>query len=103
MTSIASPKIYGNYQLNFQRQKQLLTTNNLYNQTLYINLSDYVMVKNRFLFTAYLTRNEYVSNSKRVDFRPRLDFSLSGSPRSEEHTSELQSPTNLVCRLLLEK
>src|SRR5574341_505074 len=24
-------------------------------------------------------------------------------PRSEEHTSELQSPTNLVCRLLLEK
>ena len=24
-------------------------------------------------------------------------------PRSEEHTSELQSLTNLVCRLLLEK
>src|SRR5256885_7145737 len=26
-----------------------------------------------------------------------------GYPRSEEHTSELQSPCNLVCRLLLEK
>src|SRR5256885_6527595 len=26
-----------------------------------------------------------------------------GTPRSEEHTSELQSPCNLVCRLLLEK
>src|SRR2546426_8696234 len=26
-----------------------------------------------------------------------------GQPRSEEHTSELQSPCNLVCRLLLEK
>src|SRR5256885_10533876 len=26
-----------------------------------------------------------------------------GSMRSEEHTSELQSPCNLVCRLLLEK
>src|SRR5256885_4804140 len=26
-----------------------------------------------------------------------------GSLRSEEHTSELQSPCNLVCRLLLEK
>src|SRR5256885_17157560 len=26
-----------------------------------------------------------------------------GMPRSEEHTSELQSPCNLVCRLLLEK
>ena len=25
------------------------------------------------------------------------------APRSEEHTSELQSPANLVCRLLLEK
>src|SRR5438093_2142043 len=26
-----------------------------------------------------------------------------GRPRSEEHTSELQSLTNIVCRLLLEK
>src|SRR2546426_8492591 len=26
-----------------------------------------------------------------------------GRTRSEEHTSELQSPCNLVCRLLLEK
>src|SRR2546426_6855544 len=26
-----------------------------------------------------------------------------GGVRSEEHTSELQSPCNLVCRLLLEK
>src|SRR2546426_8613684 len=26
-----------------------------------------------------------------------------GRERSEEHTSELQSPCNLVCRLLLEK
>src|SRR5205807_10384217 len=30
----------------------------------------------------------------------RLELQL---PRSEEHTSELQSPCNLVCRLLLEK
>src|SRR2546426_7939539 len=28
---------------------------------------------------------------------------LSRDARSEEHTSELQSPCNLVCRLLLEK
>src|SRR5260370_23192574 len=28
---------------------------------------------------------------------------LPGRPRSEEHTSELQSHLNLVCRLLLEK
>src|SRR5256885_7612461 len=28
---------------------------------------------------------------------------VTGGERSEEHTSELQSPCNLVCRLLLEK
>src|SRR5438046_6738277 len=30
-------------------------------------------------------------------------FEIIASKRSEEHTSELQSLTNLVCRLLLEK
>src|SRR5690242_21163354 len=30
-------------------------------------------------------------------------FAISAVPRSEEHTSELQSHVNLVCRLLLEK
>src|SRR5215216_7463552 len=41
--------------------------------------------------------------------RPRLDDLLAGLDhnlvleRSEEHTSELQSPDHLVCRLLLEK
>src|SRR5256885_14972573 len=35
---------------------------------------------------------------------PRVVSSiLRDSLRSEEHTSELQSPCNLVCRLLLEK
>src|SRR3989454_7154034 len=33
----------------------------------------------------------------------RPDAVGSARPRSEEHTSELQSPCNLVCRLLLEK
>src|SRR5256885_11800594 len=32
-----------------------------------------------------------------------MDFSRALASRSEEHTSELQSPCNLVCRLLLEK
>src|SRR5256885_11345986 len=35
---------------------------------------------------------------ERIESIGRLDRS-----RSEEHTSELQSPCNLVCRLLLEK
>src|SRR5205807_9810882 len=33
----------------------------------------------------------------------RVSASSPGTRRSEEHTSELQSPCNLVCRLLLEK
>src|SRR2546426_6144831 len=38
------------------------------------------------------------------DRSPGPEYPASGTdPRSEEHTSELQSPCNLVCRLLLEK
>src|SRR4051812_49800611 len=35
--------------------------------------------------------------------RPRAVLGSRDVPRSEEHTSELQSHVNLVCRLLLEK
>src|SRR5436189_3393979 len=35
--------------------------------------------------------------------RDRARAPLPDGPRSEEHTSELQSPMYLVCRLLLEK
>src|SRR5258708_29085172 len=35
--------------------------------------------------------------------RVRAMGPLRPAPRSEEHTSELQSPDHLVCRLLLEK
>src|SRR3989454_8094018 len=34
---------------------------------------------------------------------PEAEGELIAGYRSEEHTSELQSPCNLVCRLLLEK
>src|SRR2546426_2260765 len=37
------------------------------------------------------------------DNYPYGDPLYAGQMRSEEHTSELQSPCNLVCRLLLEK
>src|SRR2546426_9695401 len=39
----------------------------------------------------------------RVQAGPRLEARIPLVHRSEEHTSELQSPCNLVCRLLLEK
>src|SRR5436853_1660255 len=37
------------------------------------------------------------------DTAKQLQIILTGQPRSEEHTSELQSLRHLVCRLLLEK
>src|SRR5256885_12446061 len=39
----------------------------------------------------------------RADEHMRPETTLEVLLRSEEHTSELQSPCNLVCRLLLEK
>src|SRR5258708_22402326 len=41
-----------------------------------------------------------VSQDKKVSL---IQFFRRSSRRSEEHTSELQSPDHLVCRLLLEK
>src|SRR5258708_13947756 len=49
-------------------------------------------------------------NGNPADARPGIRYSGAGGQsqggdcqRSEEHTSELQSPDHLVCRLLLEK
>src|SRR5207244_13630229 len=46
-----------------------------------------------------------IEDAVRTLFPLDLQFlsALHGGPRSEEHTSELQSPDHLVCRLLLEK
>src|SRR5574341_291344 len=41
--------------------------------------------------------------SRVIERRSRHRHEPRHASRSEEHTSELQSPTNLVCRLLLEK
>src|SRR5256885_12250765 len=69
----------------------------------------------RSLFTLHLSQGEAVYREHTqlgihallvqllVPFVKRLEFGILLAPRSEEHTSELQSPCNLVCRLLLEK
>src|SRR5438552_15811001 len=51
------------------------------------------------------SRNRWSGNSGVKLSKLTLCFDFSGSSkfRSEEHTSELQSPDHLVCRLLLEK
>src|SRR5258708_16774162 len=38
-----------------------------------------------------------------ISWGPKIPCGKPGKFRSEEHTSELQSPDHLVCRLLLEK
>src|SRR6266480_409674 len=43
------------------------------------------------------------SGSSRQRGSVTTSWGTTGRPRSEEHTSELQSHVNLVCRLLLEK
>src|SRR6202521_1389231 len=51
-----------------------------------------------------LFRSEAAGHEERALALRRVDPQQPGAqPRSEEHTSELQSPQNLVCRLLLEK
>src|SRR5947207_5534564 len=52
---------------------------------------------------AALARAERLSGLARRDALAPLATQLNGDSRSEEHTSELQSHSDLVCRLLLEK
>src|SRR2546427_2516453 len=54
---------------------------------------------------ADLRRRARFPKSRHVERQPERRAALRDDPypRSEEHTSELQSQSNLVCRLLLEK
>src|SRR5438132_6942300 len=54
----------------------------------------------RFSWTKY---NPHASSCSTVGFSSRSSPVSHSSSRSEEHTSELQSHSDLVCRLLLEK
>src|SRR5256885_6077750 len=57
-------------------------------------------------FSELPNENEHIFASlvdAREDYLGRCGGLLEHPVRSEEHTSELQSPCNLVCRLLLEK
>src|SRR5256885_3436726 len=58
-----------------------------------------------FPYTTLFRSSARGPGTRRPDRRPPRGASCRRSrrARSEEHTSELQSPCNLVCRLLLEK
>src|SRR5256885_11916538 len=55
------------------------------------------------LFRSMISRREQVCWTSESTCVDRMTVRSLPSARSEEHTSELQSPCNLVCRLLLEK
>src|SRR2546427_7911952 len=50
-----------------------------------------------------LFRSAALGSQEHKSSLPGVVVQLVRIPRSEEHTSELQSQSNLVCRLLLEK
>src|SRR5256885_4079394 len=60
-----------------------------------------------FPYTTLFRSTRVVGTGRHIDRGHRhpvgLDVVGMAVARSEEHTSELQSPCNLVCRLLLEK
>src|SRR2546426_5851905 len=53
--------------------------------------------------TGLIPTNNIVIVGNQLTIAPVGNLSGTSQIRSEEHTSELQSPCNLVCRLLLEK
>src|SRR5947207_4280858 len=56
-----------------------------------------------FPYTTLFRSYPWVSRDMLEYFRSRVPRARRDSERSEEHTSELQSHSDLVCRLLLEK
>src|SRR4051794_41234737 len=57
-----------------------------------------------FPYTTLFRSSPWATRPRICCSRPLSPHSAgAGAPRSEEHTSELQSPVHLVCRLLLEK
>ena len=53
--------------------------------------------------TSYLTSNYLTETATNSAISTATQNLVSNTGRSEEHTSELQSHSDLVCRLLLEK
>src|SRR2546427_6394703 len=56
-----------------------------------------------FPYTTLFRSDEVEGLAAHRRFLEDQGFTVAAAARSEEHTSELQSQSNLVCRLLLEK
>src|SRR5258708_16082042 len=73
----------------------------------FVALADRVWAMPEVCYTEARSSAEHLAELRHQGFR--ITENVAGIPtalmaqRSEEHTSELQSPDHLVCRLLLEK
>src|SRR5688572_31352689 len=79
----------------------------MYTPYMFIMLFFFLMIRQppRSTLFPYTTlfRSSWALASPRCTARPPARCTATTWARSEEHTSELQSQSNLVCRLLLEK
>src|SRR5256885_9846870 len=71
--------------------------------TLFRSLPGFKQIKPRVFAGLFPVNSEDYEKFRDALAKLRLNDSALHYERSEEHTSELQSPCNLVCRLLLEK
>src|SRR2546430_13093008 len=87
-----------------QNLLEILDDNEYYDITIEVGNDPYVKI-----FRAHMVilnyRSPYLRRILSTNNKKKNDGNLAHIklPRSEEHTSELQSQSNLVCRLLLEK
>src|SRR5256885_10925003 len=72
---------------------------------LFLRLTDGCQLTTEDYLSTAMPLNEWIYdwNAASPQLIPPGTRILLNDERSEEHTSELQSPCNLVCRLLLEK
>src|SRR5208283_5537465 len=82
----------------------------LHSSYLYFNLLHFfffffLMIRRppRSTLFPYTTLFRSVHQTRHVEVQQQADVDAAQADRSEEHTSELQSHHDLVCRLLLEK
>src|SRR5690348_17853344 len=62
-------------------------------------ITNKLIIRFAFWFEKFVYKRAFLINVLTPAFRDQL---VNKKGRSEEHTSELQSPVHLVCRLLLE-
>src|SRR2546430_4567741 len=68
-----------------------------------VDLERFPHVLGEILEVGFVLHGEHDGGDARADRTEHLLLDPADRERSEEHTSELQSQSNLVCRLLLEK